>query len=227
MNNLWIFGDSYSEPFYKPKMVEWKLSYIKWKGYIPNCYGQTLSQRLNLYHSNQAIGGGDNYSIFDSIILNLEKIKPNDIIIIGWSHTLRFRVVSKSNTFNTIRPSSLESVFKLNSQYPYLDLSDDTLKEISINRDSNLYVDEINNYIQLLNFVFKNNKIIHWSPFGQDKDGLCTTNKSLIEIETIKRETNGDIDDTHYSENGHNRLTDEFINIIDNYDLFKSKKSLI
>ena len=227
MNKLWVFGDSYSEPFYKENNMQWKKAYILWKGYTPKCYGETISESLRLKHINCAIGGADNYTIFDSIIENLEKIKSNDVIIIGWSHTLRFRVVNKNNTFNTIRPSSLETVFRINHQSPYLDLSDNTLKEITLNRNGNVYIQELNNYIYLLNFIFKKNKIIHWSPFRQDIDGLHTTYKSVSKLELVKEETKSVIEDSHFSESGHNCLSNEFINIINNYDSFKINKVLI
>ena len=43
MNKLWVFGDSFSEPFSKVKQVPWKIEYIQWKGYMPKCYGEIIS----------------------------------------------------------------------------------------------------------------------------------------------------------------------------------------
>lgn len=227
MRKLWVFGDSYSEPFSKLNGMDWKPNYIHWKGYTPLCYGEFISNELNLLHKNYAIGGADNYTIFESIIPHLDKIDSNDIIIIGWSHTLRFRVVNKLGTFNTIRPSSLDTVFDVNRKTPYLDISDITLKDITVNRNTKPYIEELNNIIKLLNFVFKNNKIIHWSPFGQDSDGLNTTTNSLVGLEIISKETNGDIIDSHFSENAHRLISNQFIDVINNYELIKSNKSLI
>lgn len=227
MNKLWVFGDSYSEPFSKLNGMEWKPNYINWKGYIPKSYGEFVSEYFNLFYVNHAIGGADNYTIFEKIVSVIDNIDSNDIIIIGWSHTLRFRVVNKMGVFNTIRPSSLDVVFDVNRKTPYLDISDNTLREITLNRNNQAYIDELNTNIKLLNFIFKNNKIIHWSPFKQDSVGLNTTTKSLNDLEVIAVETNSIIDDKHYSENAHKLISNQFIEVINNYDLFKSKKSLI
>lgn len=220
MNKLWTFGDSFTESF--SKKYPWKDKYLNWKGYIPKVYGELISDKLKLQHINLSIGGTDNYTILDSIISVINHISPNDIIIIGWSNTVRFRVVNNMNTFYTIRPNSLPETFKLNKDLSYLELSNSTLKEISINRDSNIYINELNNYIKLLNFSLNNNKIIHWSPFAQDKQGLNTTLKTLTKYESINDETTGIIDDSHFSENAHKILSEQLIDIITNYNFYKS-----
>lgn len=232
MNKLWIFGDSFSEPFSKAKSIPWKAEYIQWKGYMPNCYGEIISDKLKLQHINLAIGGTDNYTILDSIINVLNPIDSADIIIIGWSSTLRFRLVNTNNTFNTILPLRVDNGVKLNKEVFPLELSKSTLEELAVNRDNLIYIDELNNYIKLLNFAFPNNKIIHWSPFlRQEKDGLLNTRSNSISnlnhLERVTEETSGKIDDYHYSENGHIVLAEEFLNIIKNYKIENFKKSIL
>jgi hypothetical protein len=229
MNRLWIFGDSYSEPFDKILHSDWRREYSNWKGYIPKCYGEYISIERNYVHTNLAIGGADNYTILDSIINSLDKINKDDIIIIGWSNTLRFRVASMNSSFNTIRPGGLARVIEINnSSQKCINLSDSSIIEMLLNRESDIYINELNNYIKLLNFTFKENKIIHWSPFRQETQGLHTT-LSLIDsnCETITMETNGILNDTHYSENFHKTLGNQIIDIIDNYLPNLSKNSLI
>lgn len=227
MKKLWIFGDSYSEPFSKYNSMQWKPEYVKWKGYVPKYYGEFISDELKIQLVNSARGGSDNYTIFESIIPFLYKISPDDIIIIGWSHTIRFRVVNKIDEFNTIRPSSLDVVFDINRRIPYLDLSNETLREITVNRNSKNYISEVNNYIKFINFAFSKNKIIHWSPFCQDKEGLNATAKSLDKYETINKETLGSVSDEHFSENTHKDLAYQFIDLINNYKYSQQKESLI
>jgi hypothetical protein len=227
MNTLWIFGDSFSATNNRKNIESWRKDYINWKGYTPLCYGEFISNELNLLHANYAIGGTDNYTIFESIIPHLNKINSNDIIIIGWSHTLRFRIANKMGGFNTIRLAGLDDVFELNKKTPYIDLSNDTIREMVLSRNSNLYINEVNNFITILNFCFKNNKIIHWSPFRQDLNGMKTTKSSIPNLETITDETGGVVDDTHFSENAHKLLSIDFINTIENYESFKNKHSLI
>jgi hypothetical protein len=213
MNKLWVFGDSFSEPFSKINPMQWKMDYINWKGYIPKYYGEIASDKLQLKHINLAIGGADNYTILDSIVSVLNAINTNDIVIIGWSQTTRFRVVTKTNYFHTIIPTSLNTAIKSKK----IELSDSTLVEMAVNRDTLLYIDELNNYIKLLNFAFPKNKIIHWSPFRQDEQGLLTTQPSLKGLQVVSNETNGVIDDYHFSEDAHFELAEKFIDIIDNY----------
>jgi len=213
MNKLWVFGDSFSEPFSKTNGMQWRVDYINWKGYIPKCYGEMVSDKLKLRHINLAIGGTDNYTILDSIVSVLNAINTTDIIIIGWSQTTRFRVVTKTNNFQTIISNSLESIIKSKK----IELSDSTLVEMVVNRNTLLYIDELNNYIKLLNFAFPKNKIIHWSPFRQDEQGLLTTHPSLKGLEVVLKETNGMIDDRHFSENAHIELSEKFIDIINCY----------
>jgi len=219
MNKLWTFGDSFTESF--TKKTEWKFDYLNWKGYTPKSFGEFISDKLKLYHINLAIGGTDNYTILDTIIGSLDKIKKDDVIVIGWSNTMRFRVVTNTNIFSTIRPGLLDNILYSNDKIKYIELSNSTLKEMCINRDSNIYIDELNNYIKLLNFTFNNNKIIHWSPFAQDREGLNTNLKTTKRYETLKDETNGLINDGHFSENGHKALSEDLIDLINNYSFTK------
>jgi hypothetical protein len=216
MNKLWVFGDSFSEPFFKIPAMQWKMDYINWKGYIPKCYGEIVSDKLKLKHINLSIGGADNYTILDSIVSVLNAINTNDIVIIGWSNTARFRVVTPTNYFRTIIPGAPgpgDRIGKSNK----IELSDSTLAEMAVNRDSPIYINELNNYIKLINFSFPNNKIIHWSPFCLDKDGLDTTIPTHNKYERVLGETNKIIDDYHYSENAHIELSEKFIDVINNY----------
>jgi len=221
MNKLWVFGDSFSATNKRNIIEKWRKLYIKWKGYTPNVWCEFLNDSLQLKLHNLSISATDNYTIFDSIIHSLEKINKDDVIIIGWSNTIRFRVVGVENSFKTIRPHSLSFITKLNKYTKNIDLSDKALQEISLNRDSVAYINELNNYIKLLNFSFNGNKIIHWSPFSQDTQGLNTNLKTSVKYELIKDETNGFIDDGHFSENAHKVLSEQLIDIIDNYNFTK------
>ena len=217
MNKLWVFGDSYSEPFSKiEESILWKRNYIQWKGYTPKCYSEIVADKLQIKHINLAIGGADNYTILDSIINVIHSISADDIIIIGWSDTIRFRVVNKDNAFTTIRPNSTKK--------PIAELSKSTLIELTINRDSSRYIDELNNYIKLINFSFKKNKVIHWSPFVHLKDRILSTKKSLINLEMVSQETNGIVDDSHFSENAHYKLAEYFFDTINSYEYLTDKK---
>jgi len=226
MSKLWVFGDSYSVPFYKTESIKngWKPLYNQWKGYAAKCYGELISEELNLSHINLSVSGLDNYTIFDNIISVLNKIGENDVIIIGWSHTGRFRLVDSNNVFVSVlnKTRYLENnVTKKNY------ISKQTIEEITINRLSSAYILELNNYIKLLNFTFSKNTIIHWSPFQQDKDGLnVTLPTQSYKYETVREATSGEIDDGHFSENGHKILSEHLLNIINDYESYKTTISI-
>jgi hypothetical protein len=71
---------------------------------------------------------------------------------------------------------------------------------------------DLNNYIKIINKAFINNKIIHWSWLNYENKTPLSIN--YIDMETIKQDTNGLIDDFHYSEKSHIILSKNFINLI-------------
>jgi hypothetical protein len=208
MSNLWVFGDSFSATNKRNNIEHWRRDYIKWKGYTTLVWPEFLNKILNYKLINLAISATDNYTIFDSIIDNIDKIEKNDIIIIGWSSTLRFRLVDKTNSFNTIRPSSDLKFSTLNIPFQYNNISLNTINEVLINRDTELYELELNRFIKIINLYLKDIKIVHWSPFQLQHPHLKIKKIEGIDtLETISIETNEEINDYHYSENGHLELS--------------------
>jgi hypothetical protein len=105
-----------------------------------------------------------------------------------------------------------------NEKYPwadeYIKWKGYTPTEIMLNRNSLLYVNEVNNWIELLNRTFKCNKIIHWSPLMEGVDGMY-----LHLLNRIKTETNEEVNDGHYGEKGHIELSNIF------FEKIKSNKN--
>jgi hypothetical protein len=226
MSKLWVFGDSFSATNDRPVLESWRLDYVKWKGYVPKVFSDFLSDKLGISARNMGVSGADNYTIIDTIIDCLNKINSDDIILIGWSSTIRFRTASKNNTFLTVRPNHLDNnKSTINKSSDLTDICVDCLNEVIVNRSSQIYIDEINRYIKLINHMYPDNVIIHWSPFKQEKEGMFVT---LIEpkIEKIFEETNGDLSDIHYSEFGHEQISEYFYGLIKNYDNSKKVKFL-
>ena len=204
---LYIFGDSFSAGFSFES--NWTNPYVNWKGYSPKGFGEIISQKLNLELINLAENASDNYSILQKFCDNEKNIKKNDLVIIGWSSPLRFRLVSKD--WITILPNHDKFSTK---EIDKTKISESTLIEILLNRDDIRYCNEVNSWIKLLNNLDKN--IIHWTPFDQRLDCMF-----LNKFETIVTETNGKLNDWHFSENGHKQLSDLFIN------KFKSKNKIL
>jgi hypothetical protein len=204
---LYIFGDSFSAGFSFES--NWTNNYVNWKGYTPKGFDEIISQKLNLELINLADNASDNYSILQKFCDNVKNIKKNDLVIIGWSSPLRFRLVS--NDWITILPNYDKFSTK---EIDKTKISESTLIEILLNRDDIRYCNEVNSWIKLLNNLDK--KIIHWTPFDQRLDCMF-----LNKFETIFIETNGELNDWHFSENGHLQLSDLFIN------KFKKKNKML
>ena len=162
----------------------------------------------------------------DLIIDSLNKINPGDIILIGWSSTIRFRVASKNNSFLSIRPNNLNNNKTTIKDTSYLtDICVDCLNEFIVNRNDQIYIDEINRYIKLVNYMYTDNIVIHWSPFKQETEGMYVT-PIESKIERITEETNGLFYDQHFSEYGHEQISEYFYELIKNYDNNKKTKLL-
>jgi hypothetical protein len=224
MNKLWVFGDSFSATYKRNNLENWRIKYKNWKGYIPNVFGDFLSLKIKYKLNNCALSGVDNYTLFENIIDVIDSIKENDVVIIGWSSTLRFRLVNKNNSFTTIRPNDLNlddtllSTSTISNVSNFNNVSLNTLSELILNRDSVLFQYELNRFIKIINLYLENKcKVIHWSPFQYMSPNLNIHRiNPLSNVELIKDETNGEVDDLHYSENGHKQLADYFYEYIKN-----------
>lgn len=215
MKTLWIFGDSFSTRFNNKILGRWDTNYCNWKGYVPKYFGDIIANELKVDVKHFGIGGCDNYTLFHSIIKVINLIKSDDIIIIGWSDILRFRIPNKTGLFSTIRAHNFTNTMFLNKFKENFDFSEQSIKEVLISRDNELYVYELNDLIHLLNHIFKTNIVIHWSPFHQKS--LHTTIRFSEKIETINMETAGYVNDEHYSEGGQMKISNIFIDYIENW----------
>lgn len=201
MNKLWTYGDSFSESFELNKPVDdtdWKIPYLKWKGYVPKIYSEILANDLNLVLMNKSLSGIDNHTIFERVVKDIDEIKESDIVIINWTSTLRFRIINKWNMFSSIVPND----YKYNGNY--YRISEDTLNDIVVMRDSVRYSDEVNYFIKIINKSLPNNKVIHWTPFENNSTIDAYT---ISDLQTIWHETNEKVNDYHFSELGHIHLS--------------------
>jgi hypothetical protein len=216
MATVWTFGDSLTERF-NPKL-EWSNSYIKWKGYVPKVYGNFVSEMLNYDLNNLGKAGCDNYTIFETFCKAYPNIKDGDVIIIGWTSPVRFRLVDKYGEWNSLVPS-FENYIQI-----FDGISDTTINQIMVNRDHTKYVDEVNNWIAFINLVCVNKKVVQWDTIKGNGE-LNTYH--FFEMEKIITETNGEVNDLHFSENGQMELSKKLLNIILNKDGITNTNKLI
>lgn len=201
MATVWTFGDSMTER-YNPA-YKWSRDYIDWKGYVPKVYGNFVSEMLNYDLQNLGVAGCDNYTIFERFCNAYPKIQDGDIVIIGWTSSIRFRLVDKNGQWKSLVPNFENHIPNFNS------ISESTINETLINRDHKKYIDEVNNWIGFIDSACVNKKIIHWDTIKGD--GEFNT-YHFFEMEKIREETNGECNDSHFSENGQKELA---VNLID------------
>lgn len=215
MHKIWIFGDSFSTPFLRTKLDPWQKTYVNWKGYKPKVFGDIIADNLNYKSMYFASGGISNDFIFEKIYTNANKIKKNDIIIIGWSSINRFRLSLENKKWWNIVNSG-ENKWSDDDEYP--DISNRTIGEILLNRELPMWKDELKKRIEFINWLFAKNRVIHWSPFK----GVCEYDIFKKNPELIRDETNQEVDDTHYSELGHVQLAELMMDLLnDENELIK------
>lgn len=84
---LWVFGQSLCMPFKLAEYQGWPF---------------LLSKKLNIEYENLSQAGTDNFFIYHTFLENYQRIKDDDIVVIGWSHPSRKTfIVDKSNTAHT------------------------------------------------------------------------------------------------------------------------------
>jgi lysophospholipase L1-like esterase len=216
MNTVWTFGDSLTER-YNPNF-DWSKKYIEWKGYRPKVHGDFLSEMLNYELKNLGMGGSDNYTIFETFCKNINEIKVGDIVIIGWSDVGRFRLSNKNGHWLSIIPnhSNVSSYAK--------HITESTVNEILVNRTADIYVDEVNNWINLIKKSLNGVKLVNWSTFNFGKINGIFIHNTIIE--TISKETNNEVEDQHFSEKGQMKLAEIIVNIINDMNNNLNQKLL-
>jgi hypothetical protein len=188
MKTIWVFGDSFSIDF--ENNFE---NYRKIKGFSPKSWGKLVSEEFGYEYKNYAVGGCDNHSILQSFCENVTEINPNDIVFIGWAPDVRLRLMDEDGswTFFTGHIHNKE----------WCGLSSEVISKIMLNRVTSPHyngkqgiLDEILSWENMIKYTMKNNLLHIWR---WNYDGLFTN------YQTINEETNGLINDGHWSEKGH------------------------
>jgi len=216
MRTVWVFGDSFST-LYDDKSIEtWSVPYCNWKGYIPKTFGNIISENYNMELKSLSKGGIDNNSIFELIYNSAPLIKEDDIIIIGWSSNIRYRLAGNNDKWVSIIPNYNTNMETLKN------ISVKTLDEVLFNRTLPLHVNEFIDRRNFINWLFRNNKLIQWTPFTGQYGFLL----GFSGTGTIGEETKNEINDGHYSERGHIQLANKFTELLNDDDLRNKLNSM-
>ena len=158
--SLFVYGDSHTQPFSElcNSGMQWALDYVSYLNETPKNYADLISEEFGgLTITNAGRGGFSNYSIFEEFIKNKNRIKDRDILIFGWTTESRFRIANESNQLIDIIPFNAHP--RQND-----DVSKTTTNEIAVNKISyDVWWTEIINYIDIINNLFPNNLIYHWT----------------------------------------------------------------
>lgn len=222
MNTLFTFGCSYTADFESNNLKNY-LEYKEYRGgTYPKSWPTLLSEKIGMNIKNFGIGGTGNQSIFEQFCIHCDEINKNDVVIIEWSFIHRYRMALENNWHH------------LTLGAPFIHFNE--IANIIIeNRTNDLYVDEIFNFIKLINEFSKSKKfkIFYWFADEEMKKRLS---KDTIDIEnficweksikyetrlqggiTIKEETNNVVNDTHFGELGHQIQSNIFYDYIKQY----------
>jgi hypothetical protein len=222
MKRLWVFGDNNSAIFGKTKERRFKFYKEYRNGVFPKSWSELLASTLNLELKNLAVQGQSNYDIFDMFCNVINDIKKDDIVMIGWAFTQRFRMVDiYSNSFTTIRQNQFKTKDVDTDKYlKGIDIT--TINKILDNRLHPQWNEEIYKWEQLINKLSEliGFKIVYWTfdKILNKPHYLSTTNfrEDLIKLgaQDITCETDGVLVDDNFGERGHLIQFEYFLNNI-------------
>ena len=188
MKQLWTFGDSFTAG---NGCLDVDLFTIKYKKSDEDViWPKIVSKKLNFKLKNIGVGLFSNDKILDSIIENYEYINKNDLVIIGNTFYSRFDIPYNGKLI-TLSPTNLP---KNNNKL---------LKDIIVLMDNKLLKNrQLNRILFIKNLLEKKGaKCIIWE-----------VEEEWLKYENIKDITNGEINDSHWSYEGHKSFANKILN---------------
>jgi hypothetical protein len=184
---IYVFGESFSQDYSKNDETSALKNYLHYKGYNIKLYVDLLGRYVNQPMINYSVGGMCNEYILTKFMENYHKIQPNDIVVFGWTDVTRFMYIHEDRwTTNIFKTDKLSNFAK---------------DEMKVIRSHKLYEKKQLDIIKFIDKILPNNTTIHWTW------STIPSEHSL----TITKETNGEIIDNHYGEDGHRDLYNKII----------------
>ena len=199
MVTLWTFGDSFT--FGHGCRVDGPTNeyYYNYRSESDEVWPNLLGQMLNVEVKNLGKCGASNDFIIDSIIDNVDMIKPNDIVIIGKSFYQRFDMPKlNNNTFDTYCAEDLNLIstdLKRNDDHKNKLEIETILNYGILFSDHLLFKERQNKRFEFIRKQLNNkvSKLLMWD----------VVDFAFSKMHTIHNHTNGKIKDFHFSFKGH------------------------
>lgn len=201
-NTLWTFGDSmtFGHGCNDLCRSETKNDYLPYKKEGDDIWVNHLGKMLNYNIVNLGKNGASNDYIFDTIIDNYDKFNQDDIVIVNMTLHGRIEVPFDDEVYNVL--SSYENAIKIIREGN----NEEEMEKINTVINFQYYFSNHQFYKERhrRRFKFIEDRILNekklrffyiWSLEDDDKIYRSFT--------TIKDETNGKINDTHFSFKGH------------------------
>jgi hypothetical protein len=232
MSTLYTFGCSYTADYELDGGKYDELYNIR-GGNFPDVWSKVLAKKLNFELNNFGKGGVGNDFIFNQICKNFKQFKKNDIVIVGWSYINRYKWVDFNSNLWAMANCSMCAVSKENNQIIH--------DEMSFNRTHPLYVEEVYDYMKLIDYLSEQIgfDLYYWSgdcnliypiPKSERQDKKFLISNLVGEYKEtpfnevfklggkrIFEETNNIVDDYHFGETGHKIMGELFYNHIINF----------
>ena len=219
MPTLWTFGDSFTDEFgyiddgryvYRDDREK---KYLKYKKPGDDIWVNHLGKKLNYEIKNFGQYGSSNERIIDSIFENILNFNIEDVVIFSRTFDSRFDIpdTKTSKKFKTIHGEALSFIEK-NMKSIY-DIEDKLELQTILNygvlfMDNNLYKKRYDLRFKTLEKLIKPmvKKVIYWEVDSNFRRSF----------EKIKEHTNYEINDPHFSFEGHKQISEYFYSQIDN-----------
>ena len=226
MNNLWIFGDSFSAPFNDMARWSWFREYLSFLNQNKfDTWQEIVARDLNLNLKELGETSISNSEIFERFATNCGRIQEEDTVIINWTNQERFRIPEeKVNKFINIIPGFIRNI-----EYTETYFSVEEIEKIGVSRMHNIYQVELNNWANLINEFCKSKNVrtIFWGlPNPQEyydfrfSEELCREHKlRIVDHQVVNK-------DRHFSTYGHVYVANKMIETLVNYKK-KSEKLFI
>lgn len=217
MNNLWIFGDSFSAPFKSLARWSWFQRYLAFLQVERfDTWQEIVAKQLKLNLIELGETAICNSEIFERFTINCSKIKERDTVILNWTRPERFRVPEETaNKFLNLVPGALS-----HADYEDRFFTLEDIQKIGVSRMHTLYQTEINNWSNLINEFckLKNIRVVYWGvtdtqPYYDfdTPEEECAKHKIRILDHQVENQ------DYHFSSHGHKYVADKIIKILAGY----------